>query len=126
MKKVHICNRIQYAEKRHVSSVTSSAIIPVSGKTLQLIDDARNSSLIEEHAIDSGNSFVNQSLEFSCLADADLSNTMNGLILFQLEMSDGRTVVFGSTDNPAQLQGMKHSGNITQFNFYRKFTEIEF
>jgi hypothetical protein len=120
------CRKVNCINAQFVLSIADGEITPQSGYSLfQLDTEEVNVSETAKNS-DAG-SFVNQSFDFRLNKPSTYLNSfIRAGFVFQLLLSNGSKLVFGSVKNPAYFASGSATKDVAKMKFSRQATQFEF
>ena len=124
--KTFICKNLQYAPKSEIDTIEGTTITLLPGFAMR---DLPAREVIMEEKLDMGapGASVEQTMTIVCdEAFATLNEIKHRDLVFELMLSTGSTIIFGSLEYPVQFKDTKKEFGAQKIIFIRLCEDLEF
>ena len=127
MPKIKIyCRKLSVINAKYVLSVTDDQIIPLTGFSATQLNTEEINISETVKTNDAGN-YVMQSIDFRLNTPSEhLNSVLNAALIFQINVSNGDKLVFGSVSKPAYLSTGSANKDGSKLKFTRQAKQFEF
>ena len=122
--KKFVCNRVRFIEDRYVTSITGGEVNFAVGKNWTALN-LSNANFSEELAKSFAGKQIIQTLQVDGEFPASIANRIMLPLIFELTLSDGRVIVWGSKEIRCKVKSETYSIGNGVVGFERKTKQFE-
>lgn len=123
--KTFVCTRIKVIADRYVTSIAGNVVSFTSGRAWETLTFV-NASIAEALSQSMAGDLVTQTLKVEGEITSDLANRMKLPSIFELTLSDGRTVIWGDKKIRCKAKASTLNAGYGTASFERKTTAFQF